>query len=58
MRCGKCGKEFDDSKEVGMGAVECPHCGYVQDQAGKGHDLFFSSLVRNRKPYVDNLKSE
>lgn len=63
IRCGKCGKEFDDTKqaEVAMGAVECPHCGAVVDQEGKvaqkQTDTFFSRLVQNRRPFIDNRKA-
>jgi hypothetical protein len=63
IKCGNCGKEFDDTKqvEVAMGAVECPECKAVLDQEGKvlqkKMDTFFSRLVNNRRPYVDNREN-
>lgn len=63
IKCGNCGKEFDDTKqaEVAMNAVECPHCKATMDQEGKvlkkQADTFFPRLVRDRRPYVDNRET-
>jgi len=67
IKCKVCDYEFDDTKlaEVTMGGVKCPNCGTVIDQEGNTtggkkqmendtSKTFFSKLVKERKPYIEN----